>query len=77
MKPKRAFSLFLMLLALIVGGCTTQSPRSQAAGVEFTLQTVMRDGKMIFIGVGGTFTYYCTVAGHRQMGMEGKLFVTQ
>jgi nitrite reductase (NO-forming) len=25
----------------------------------------------------GEFAYYCTVAGHRQMGMEGKLFVTE
>jgi len=23
----------------------------------------------------GEFVYYCTVAGHRQMGMEGKLIV--
>jgi nitrite reductase (NO-forming) len=137
MNPKRALSLFLILLALTVGGCTTQSPFSQEVDVEFTLETAMRDGKMIFAGVGsendgavnpdlsviagdtvriilvngdgiphdiaipdldaqsapvstkaqstaivfqaseaGEFTYYCTVAGHRQMGMEGKLFVT-
>ena len=138
MNPKRALSLFLILLALTVGGCTTRSPLSQAVDVEFTLETAMRDGKMIFVGVGGEidgavnpdlsatagdtirvilvngdgiphdfsipdlkvhsalastkaqdieivfqageaaeFTYYCTVAGHRQMGMEGKLFVTE
>jgi nitrite reductase (NO-forming) len=138
MNLKRSLSLFLILLALTVGGCTTQSPLSQAIDAEFTLETAMRDGKMIFVGVGGEidgavnpnlnvtagdtiriilvngdgiphdfaipeldvhsplastkaqtieiifhageageFTYYCTVAGHRQMGMEGKLFVTE
>jgi nitrite reductase (NO-forming) len=138
MNPKRALFLFLIVVALIVGGCTTQSPLSQAVDAQFTLETAMHDGKMIFVGVGseidgvvnpdlnitvgetvrvvlvngdgiphdfavpdldvhsalastkaqtieiifhareaGEFTYYCTVAGHRQMGMEGKLFVTE
>lgn len=138
MNPKHALSLFLILLALTGGGCTKQSPFSQAIDVEFTLETALRDGMMIFVGVGGEingavnpdlnvtagetvrvvlangdgvphdfsipeldvhsalastkaqtiaivfhpdesgeFTYYCTVAGHRQMGMEGKLFVTE
>lgn len=28
-------------------------------------------------GGAGEFTYYCTVAGHRQMGMEGRLLVSE
>jgi nitrite reductase (NO-forming) len=28
-------------------------------------------------GDSGEFAYYCTVAGHRQMGMEGKLIVQE
>lgn len=27
------------------------------------------------VGESGVFDYYCTVSGHRQMGMEGKLIV--
>lgn len=138
MNPKHDLSLFLILLTLTVGGCTTRSPLSQAVDTEFTLETSMRDAKMVFVGVGGgvdgavnpdlhitfgekvrivlvngdgiphdfsipdldvhsalastkgqmveivfhaseagEFSYYCSVAGHRQMGMQGKLFVTE
>lgn len=138
MNPKRALSVFLILLTLMVAGCTTQSPLSQAVDLEFTLETAIRDGMMIFVGVGGEiggmvnpdlnvkvgdtvrvvlvngdgiphdfaipdinlhsalastkaqnveivfhaskageFAYYCTVAGHREMGMEGTFFVTE
>lgn len=43
MDPKRALSLFLILLALTVGGCTTRSPLSQAVDAEFTLETAIGD----------------------------------
>jgi len=138
MDPKRAFSLTLILLSLAVGGCGSQPPSPQAVDAEFTLQTAMLEGSMVFVGVGGEidgrvnpdlnvsvgemirvalvngdgiphdfalpdlnahsalvsakaqttgvvfrvsqaggFIYYCAVAGHRQMGMEGRLIVRE
>jgi nitrite reductase (NO-forming) len=138
MNPHRVLSLLLLVLALVMGGCKTQPPSPQVGVIEFTLETAMRDGKMLFVGVGGDidrtvnpdlsvnvgdtvqvmivngdgiphdlavpelnvhsalvstkaqttqvvfkpgepgeFVYYCAIAGHRQMGMEGKLIVTE
>ncbi|RJP48692.1 MAG: hypothetical protein C4557_12500 [Anaerolineaceae bacterium] len=134
MNPRRV-SLFLVALVLAVGGCRTQPP-SHTVDAEFTLETAMFEGRMVFMGVGGEidglvnpdlnvdagdtvrvvlvnddgiphdfavpdldaqtslvmakgqtaeavfqagkpgeFDYYCAVAGHRQMGMEGELIV--
>lgn len=140
MNSLRVSFLLLALLALVTGGCTSQPPVKAQSDFDaaFTLRTVMRDGRMIFEGVGGEingtanpdliasvgdtvrvvlvngdgithdfavpdlnvqtslvmtykqatevvfqvnrpgeFIYYCTVAGHRQMGMEGKLIVSE
>jgi nitrite reductase (NO-forming) len=49
----RALSLLSILLALAVGSCRAQLPAPPAADVEFTLATALRDGRMVFVGVGG------------------------
>ena len=148
MKEKYIQWVFLLILALVLGGCASQpsAPVFQMQGgtnasepqVTFTLQTAMMDGKMVYVGSGGTidgiinpdlvigegdifqivlvngdgmphdlavpdisvqmaivsgkgqsvtatanaftmgeYPYYCTVAGHRQAGMEGKLIVRE
>ena len=138
MSPRRALFLLFVLLTLAVGGCGTQLPAPQAVDAEFRLETAMREGNMVYVGVGGEiddmvnpdlsvnsgetvrvviingdgmshdfavpdlnvqtplvvtkeqttavtfeaseiggFDYYCTVSGHRQIGMEGKLIVLE
>ena len=147
MKIKTFVFLVWIVGLLVVGGCVLQppttTPQAQAiastpmASEEFTLQTAMVDGKMVYLGVGGeidsmvnpdlvvaegvavvielvngdgmphdlavpelgaqstlliskaqvttlqftseksgSYAYYCTVSGHRQAGMEGKVVVS-
>jgi len=53
-------SLFILLLllaayALLAGGCTSQPPARAQADFDstFTLETDMKDGRMVFVGIGG------------------------
>ena len=139
-----AAGVFVAVLALFLGPGSSAlaaedahgGPASYTPSVSFTLKTVIAEGKMVFVGVGGTvdklvnptlqvnaddvvqvtlvngdgvqhdiavpdfraksdyvrdigassvivfradrqgeFAYFCTVPGHRQMGMEGKVRV--
>jgi len=55
MKTQYLLILIVVGFSLIVGGCAFQ-PLAQAQAnidVEFTLKTAQKDGKMVFVGVGG------------------------
>lgn len=64
MKYKRFPWVFILALVLVLAGCTSKSfaPASRAQGVNdasepqvtFTLQTAMVDGKMVYVGSGGS-----------------------
>jgi plastocyanin len=51
--------------------------------LELNVQTALAAGKedrveVVFTtGESGTYAYYCTVTGHRQAGMEGRLIVSE
>lgn len=136
MKIQRFLVLLITLFALSAAGCSTQAADQQDFDAEYTLKSTLVDGKMVFVGVGGTidgrvnpdltantgdllrvvmingdgvphdlaipdlkiqtsllsekdkssqvvfrakeagdFAYYCSVSGHRQVGMEGKFIV--
>jgi nitrite reductase (NO-forming) len=55
MKTLHVWFLLLTLLTLIAGGCTPQPPAKAQAdfAATYTLTTMMKDGKMAFVGVGG------------------------
>lgn len=55
MKILNLVSLLLTLLALGAGGCTLQPPAKAQAdfAATYTLTTMMKDGKMAYIGIGG------------------------
>ena len=45
--------VFLVLIALFLFGCAPQPESSQAVDTEFTLETIVEDGKLLYLGVGG------------------------
>ncbi len=53
MTLRRTLSLFSILLAIVVGGCRPQPPTPPAVDAGFRLTTALRDGRLVFIGVGG------------------------
>jgi nitrite reductase (NO-forming) len=50
-----------------------------ALGAQTSLVTTKGQATDVTFEAGeiGVFAYYCTVSGHRQMGMEGKLLVRE
>lgn len=138
MSKRQNWLILLAAFLLFAGGCSQQPAAisQEQASQEFTLRTAMHDGKMVYLGTGGTidgvvnpglivkqgdtvhitfingdgmphdlaipdlgvrtsvmtskdqatrvtfgavengtYTYYCTIAGHRQAGMEGNLII--
>lgn len=53
MTLRRTLSLFSILLAIVVGGCRPEPPTPSVIDAGFRLTTALRDGRMVFIGVGG------------------------
>jgi nitrite reductase (NO-forming) len=52
MTSRCTFFLLLVLLALAVAGCGMQPPVPQDVDLEYTLETAMLEGSMVFVGVG-------------------------
>jgi nitrite reductase (NO-forming) len=56
MKIQVIYLLFLAMLSLAIGGCKAQPPAQSNPEYDraFTLRTAMQDGRMVYLGVGGT-----------------------
>jgi nitrite reductase (NO-forming) len=54
---------------LLVAGLGAQTPMVSGTGATTEVRFAVREDQV------GTYNYYCTVAGHRQAGMEGELIV--
>ena len=55
----------------LVAGLGAQAPMVNGVGATTEVRFAVTEDQV------GTYSYYCTVAGHRQAGMEGELIVVE
>ena len=63
-------------LAVDVTGASSSGPQSGDEGELFVEAAEGEEGTLVFVPqASGSFTFYCTISGHRRLGMEGHLTV--